>query len=98
MDVSLHTQKKGGNAFVDTGAFEQLSGLRINFHKSEIFCYGAAKEMELYYTKSKIHWRPFNLSPCTTLVHELANAKKRPLNLSACATLVHELAKRKSAP
>jgi hypothetical protein len=24
-------------------AFEQLSGLKINFHKSEIFCYGAAK-------------------------------------------------------
>jgi len=27
-------------------AFEQLSGLKINFHKSEIFCYGAAKEMQ----------------------------------------------------
>jgi hypothetical protein len=24
--------------------FEQLSGLKINFHKSEIFCYGGAKE------------------------------------------------------
>jgi hypothetical protein len=24
-------------------AFEQLSGLKINFHKSELFCYGAAK-------------------------------------------------------
>jgi hypothetical protein len=31
-------------------AFEQLSGLKINFHKSEIFCYGAAKEMEPFYT------------------------------------------------
>ena len=31
-------------------AFEQLSGLKINFHKSEIFCYGAAKEMEESYT------------------------------------------------
>jgi hypothetical protein len=27
-------------------AFEQLSGLKINFHKSEVFCYGAAREME----------------------------------------------------
>jgi len=27
-------------------AFQLLSGLKINFHKSEIFCYGAAKEME----------------------------------------------------
>ena len=31
-------------------AFEQLSGLKINFHKSEIFCYGAAKEMQDFYT------------------------------------------------
>jgi hypothetical protein len=31
-------------------AFEQLSGLNINFHQSEIFCYGAAKEMESFYT------------------------------------------------
>jgi hypothetical protein len=26
--------------------FEQLSGLKINFHKSEIFCFGKAKEVE----------------------------------------------------
>jgi hypothetical protein len=32
-------------------AFEQLSGLKINFHKSEIFCFGAAKEMEDIYTE-----------------------------------------------
>jgi hypothetical protein len=25
-------------------AFEQLSGLKINFHKSEIFCFGEAKD------------------------------------------------------
>jgi hypothetical protein len=31
-------------------AFEQLSGLKINFHKSEVFCYGAAREMESSYT------------------------------------------------
>jgi hypothetical protein len=29
--------------------FEQLSGLKINFHKSEIFCFGKAKEMEQEY-------------------------------------------------
>jgi len=28
-------------------AFEQLSGLKINFHKSELFCYGAAKVHQL---------------------------------------------------
>jgi hypothetical protein len=26
--------------------FEQLSGLKINFHKSELFCFGKAKEVE----------------------------------------------------
>jgi hypothetical protein len=31
-------------------AFEQLSGLKINFHKSEVFCYGEAKEIEDHYT------------------------------------------------
>jgi hypothetical protein len=30
--------------------FEQLSGLKINFHKSEIFCYGEAKHYEQEYT------------------------------------------------
>ena len=31
--------------------FEQLSGLKINFHKSEIFCYGEAKQYETEYTE-----------------------------------------------
>jgi hypothetical protein len=31
-------------------AFEQLSGLKINFHKSDVFCYGEAKEIENRYT------------------------------------------------
>ena len=31
-------------------AFEQVSGLKIKFHKSEIFCYGAAQEMQDIYT------------------------------------------------
>jgi hypothetical protein len=32
-------------------AFEKLSGLKINFHKNELFCYGEVKEMEDQYTK-----------------------------------------------
>jgi hypothetical protein len=32
-------------------AFEKLSGLKINFHKSELFCYGEAKEMKGQYTE-----------------------------------------------
>ena len=31
--------------------FEQLSGLKINFHKSEIFCFGKAKEHEAEYSQ-----------------------------------------------
>jgi hypothetical protein len=31
-------------------AFEKLSGLKINFHKSELFCYGEVKQMEDHYT------------------------------------------------
>ncbi|WVZ88220.1 hypothetical protein U9M48_034764 [Paspalum notatum var. saurae] len=31
--------------------FEKLSGLKINFHKSEIFCFGQAKECEQNYSE-----------------------------------------------
>jgi hypothetical protein len=30
-------------------AFEQLSRLKINFHKNELFCYGAAKANQFEY-------------------------------------------------
>jgi hypothetical protein len=26
--------------------FEQLSGLKLNFHKSDVYCFGKAKEVE----------------------------------------------------
>ncbi|KAG8068308.1 hypothetical protein GUJ93_ZPchr0005g16091 [Zizania palustris] len=32
-------------------AFALLSGLKINFHKSELFCYGDAKDYEDEYTQ-----------------------------------------------
>jgi hypothetical protein len=32
-------------------AFEQLSGLKINFHKSELFYFGLAKHDEVTYSK-----------------------------------------------
>ena len=31
--------------------FEQLSGLKINFHKSEIFCFGKAKDHTVFYSQ-----------------------------------------------
>jgi hypothetical protein len=31
--------------------FEQLSGLKINFHKIEVFCFGKAKDHEEFYSQ-----------------------------------------------
>jgi hypothetical protein len=45
-----HDPEQAKNLKLLLCAFEQLSGLKINFHKSEIFCYGAAKEIEEFYT------------------------------------------------
>ena len=44
-----HDLKKALNMKLILCIFEQLSGLRINFHKSEIFCFGRAREMEDHY-------------------------------------------------
>ena len=41
-----HDLEKAVNMKVILYIFEQLSGLKINFHKSEIFCFGKAKELE----------------------------------------------------
>jgi hypothetical protein len=44
-----HDLEKALNMKLILCIFEQLSGLKINFHKSEIFCFGNAKEMEDQY-------------------------------------------------
>jgi hypothetical protein len=44
-----HDIDKAKNMKLLLNAFEQLSGLKINFHKSEIFCFGQAKDYELQY-------------------------------------------------
>jgi hypothetical protein len=46
-----HDLQKDVNMKLILCIFEQLSGLKINFHKSEIFCFGKAKEEENYYKK-----------------------------------------------
>jgi hypothetical protein len=43
--------EKAKNLKLLLGAFEQLSGLKINFHKSEIFCFGDAKDSECVYSQ-----------------------------------------------
>ena len=37
-----HDIEKATNLKLILSAFEQLSGLKINFHKSELFCFGEA--------------------------------------------------------
>jgi hypothetical protein len=46
-----HDLEKAMNMKLILCAFEQLSGLKINFHKSEVFCYGKEKEGEGRYTR-----------------------------------------------
>ena len=43
--------EKAKNLKLILSAFEQLSGLKINFHKSELFCFGEAKEAIQQYTE-----------------------------------------------
>ena len=44
-----HDLDKAVNMKLILCIFEELSGLKINFHKSEIFCFGKAKEEEAQY-------------------------------------------------
>src|SRR6266498_1861909 len=44
-----HDLEKAVNMKLILCIFEQLSGLKINFHKSEIFCFGKAKDDEQQY-------------------------------------------------
>jgi hypothetical protein len=47
--VILCNVEQAKNMKLLLSAFEQLSGLKINFHKSEIFCFGEAKDYESQY-------------------------------------------------
>jgi hypothetical protein len=44
-----HDLEQASNMKLLLCAFKNLSGLKINFHKSELFCYGEAKQMEGHY-------------------------------------------------
>jgi hypothetical protein len=44
-----HDLQKAANMKLILCIFEQLSGLKINFHKSEIFCFGRAREEKQQY-------------------------------------------------
>ena len=46
-----HDMEKARNLKLILSAFEQLSGLKINFHKSEVFCFGDAQEEAAQYAE-----------------------------------------------
>ena len=46
-----HDVQKAVNMKLILSTFEQLSGLKINFHKSEIFCFGKARDHEVFYSQ-----------------------------------------------
>jgi hypothetical protein len=57
--------------------FEQLSGLKVNFHNSEIFCYGEAKHHDQEYNKlfgCDIGSYPFQYLGIPTHHRKLCNA------------------------
>jgi hypothetical protein len=62
--------------------FEQLSGLKINFHKSEIFCFGKAKEVQNDYKilfGCDIGALPFKYLGIPIHYRQLKNGKWKPV-------------------
>jgi hypothetical protein len=84
-----HDTAKAINMKLILCIFEQLSGLKINFHKSEIFCFGKAKDMEHQYRN--IFWCESGFLPFIYLgipIHyrTLQNAEWNPIE---CRFVVH---------
>jgi hypothetical protein len=71
--------------------FEQVSGLKINFHKSEIFCLGEARERALSY--SEIFTCPTAELPMKYLGMPVDEKK---LDVSQWAPVEEKFAKKKS--
>jgi hypothetical protein len=62
--------------------FEQLSGLKINFHKSELFCFGKAKDDESEYTNlfgCDIGSLPFKYLGIPIHFRKLKNSEWKPV-------------------
>jgi hypothetical protein len=63
--------------------FEQLLGLKINFHKSEILCYGKAKEMEEDYRilfSCEVGSLPFRYLGILIHFRKLRNGEWKPVS------------------
>jgi hypothetical protein len=62
--------------------FEQLSGLKINFHNSEIFCFGKAKDLKSDYKQlfgSEIGSLPFKYLGIPIHYRRLLNGEWKPV-------------------
>jgi hypothetical protein len=71
-----HDIEKARNLKLILCAFEELFGLKINFHKSEIFCFGEAKEVEHTYSQlfgCKVGSYPFKYLGIPMQVTKLKN-------------------------
>ena len=58
--------------------FEQMSGLKVNFHKSELLCYGLTKEYEDHYScifRCGIGLMPFTNLKIPTTHRRLRNSE-----------------------
>jgi hypothetical protein len=69
--------------------FESMSGLKINFHKSEIFCFGKAKEIDYLY--ADIFTCPIGCLPMKYLGVPIDNKK---INKSLWVPTIEKLEKR----
>jgi hypothetical protein len=62
--------------------FEQLSGLKINFHKSEVYCFGSAKEIEQDYMElfgCQTGYLPFKYLGIPINYRRLRNGEWKPV-------------------
>ncbi|WVZ90587.1 hypothetical protein U9M48_036874, partial [Paspalum notatum var. saurae] len=51
-----HDLEQAKNLKIILCAFEKLSGLKINFHKNELFCYGEAKDYVEHYSRKLLSY------------------------------------------
>jgi hypothetical protein len=86
-----HNLAKASNLKLILSAFEQLSGLKINFHKSELFCFGEAiDDANLYFELFGCGLGYFSISYLGILIHHrrftLAEWKILEERLQKCLT------------
>jgi hypothetical protein len=73
-----HSLQHARNLKLILSAFEQMSGLKISFHKSELFCYVLAKDYEQNYSRlfgCRIGSLPFRYLRIPMTLHMLRNSE-----------------------